>query len=200
MSTQIFPTLPGLGFNFNRSPIWSNMIQTATSGKEVAIAFWSYPKYMWELTYEVLRSDPSLAELQSLMGFFNSRQGQFDTFLFNDLDDNSVVGASLGVGDGATTVFQLVRAYGGFIEPMLAPNVITAVKVNGTPTGAYTVSAWGSANPGQITFTTAPANGAVITADYTFYWPCRFTDDTLTFNKFMNLLWSNDSVKFRSVK
>ena len=130
----------GLGFEVIRQPRWSNTTIRSVSGKTTRLAYWNYPIWTWALKYEMLRSDAVNVELQTLVGFFNSMRGGFDSFLFNDVDDNQVVGQTIGNGAGATTTFQLARTYGGFTEPMYAPDLTNAISnltfnvyVNGTP-------------------------------------------------------------------
>jgi Conserved hypothetical protein 2217 (DUF2460) len=52
----------------------------------------------------------------------------------------------------------------------------------------------------MITFTTASASGHAITATCTYAFNCRFLDDQLDFEEFMNGLWQVQSLKFRSVR
>ena len=201
MTTPIFPALIGLAWGTKRTPTWSTTIQKAASGKRTAIANWTYPIYVWELAFELLQAGGARQDFQALMGFFNQMQGQFGTFLYQDADDNQVAGQTIGVGDGATTAFQLVRAM-GYVEPIFAPNVVTTVTVNGAalPGTAWSVGAWGSASPGIVTLTAAPAVGALITADFSFYFPCAFTDDTLTLERFLYQLYQAQKVAFTSLK
>ncbi|HTZ79055.1 MAG TPA: DUF2460 domain-containing protein [Stellaceae bacterium] len=197
MSNAIFPALAGLGWNVKRTEIWKTRVQEAISGKEVRIADWSFPRHQWELSYDFLRSAPGYGELQSLLGFFDQRQGLFDSFLYGDADDNAVTGQPIGVGDGVTTVFQLVRLYGGFVEPVIAPNQVSAVYLAGVrQTGGYSVD---SAS-GEMTLGTAPGVGVPVTADFTYYFRCRFMADSMDFEKFMSQLWLAKSVKFVSLK
>jgi uncharacterized protein (TIGR02217 family) len=198
MSTDVFPSLPGLGWNVTRTEVWKTRVQEAVSGKEVRIADWTYPRHQWELTYEFLRGAPAHAELQALMGFFNLRRGRFDSWLYQDADDNAAVGQSLGQGDGATAAFQLLRAMGGFIEPIVAPNAVTALRIGGVTqaSNAYTVDL----ASGRITLNGAPGAGVSVTADFTYYFRCRFLEDGMDFEKFMSQLWQAKSVKFVSLK
>ena len=198
MTEPLFPALAGLGWSVKRSPVWKTRAQQAISGKETRLADWSYPAWHWALTFDFLRATPSAAEFQSLAGFFNQRQGAFGTFLYADADDNAVTGQSLGAGDGATVSFQLVRAFGGFIEPVLAPNVVSAVYLAGV---VQSPSAY-SVNPttGLLTFTAAPASGAAITADFSYYFRCRFAEDTIDFEKFMATLYRAQKLAFISLK
>jgi hypothetical protein len=51
-----------------------------------------------------------------------------------------------------------------------------------------------------VTFSLPPSIGAVLTWDGTFYWLCRFDADELTFEKFMNTMWSVGKLSFTTVK
>ncbi len=78
-----------------------------------------------------------------------------DTFLYTDATDNTVIAQSIGTGNGSTTTFQLVRSFGGFVEPILAPNAVTTVYDNGTP-----VAAISAPTNGTLTQTSAGSLGA----------------------------------------
>lgn len=206
MSAFILPSLVGLGFDVTRTPTWDTIVQQAINGKETRIAKLTYPRWKWSLTYNVLRSSAAFAELQQLAGFFNARQGMFDTFLYQDADDNSVTGQQIALGDGTTTAFQLIRAFGGFVEPMLAPNTSHTINVyiNGTlQVTGYTITSWNSGNaagPGVIIFTTAPTSGAIITADFSYYFPVRMSDDNVPFTLFLSQYYKAKQFSFISVK
>jgi len=196
MSTAVFPALPGLAWSVKKTPTWQTRTQTSVSGKETRLADWSYPRWKWSLTYDILRDNPTYDELHTLAGFYLQRQGSFDSFLYQDPDDNSVTSQDIGAGDGSTTVFQLVRSFGGFSEPVLAPNVISLVTVAGTPTTAYTVDP----TTGLLTFTSAPASGAALQASFSYYFRCRFVDDSYDFEQFMLNLWQLQKLEFISIK
>lgn len=208
MSSQVFPTFAGLGWDIERVPMWDTIVQESQSGKETRIANWSYPRWQWTLAFNALRQGAvhgvAYTELQQLAGFYNARQGRFDSFLYTADDDNSVTAQALGVGDGVTAAFQLVRAWGGFVEPVLAPNVVSKVYVDGVDAGGanWSVSNWGSASPGIITFAGGhiPTAGQVITADFTYYFPCRFVDDNIVFNKFVSNMYEGKKISFISLK
>jgi uncharacterized protein (TIGR02217 family) len=201
MSTAVLPSLIGLGFDVVRTPQWDTVVQTSLSGKETRFARQTYPRWKWDMAYNVLRSNASYGELQMLAGFFNERQGKFDTFLYQDADDNSVTGQAVATGDGSTKVFQLIRTFGGFIEPVLAPNVVSGIYVNGVlQTSGVSTSAWGSAAPGMITFTAAPANGAAVTASFSYYFPVRMSVDSVSFTMFLSQYYKAKNFSFVSVK
>lgn len=206
MSTQVLPNFIGLGFDVVRTPIWSTAVQTNISGKETRIALQSSPRYQWELKYNFLRQGTfqagALTEFSQFLGFINTMQGSWDSFLFNDVDDNTAVNQAIGIGDGATAAFQLVRTFGNYVENILAPNAVTSVLLNGVvqATNSYSFTQWGSTTPGILTFVNPPAKNAVITANFTFYWPVRFLDDSMPFNKSMSTVWGMKSAKFISIK
>lgn len=201
MSTQVLPSLLGLGFSITRTPKWKTGIVENVSGKEVRIAYQSYPRYQWDLTYNFLRSAASFTEFQQLIGFFNARYGKYDSFLFADPDDYTVTAQAIGTGDGSTTTFQLVKSFGSFVEPVLAPNVVSNVYLNGVnQASGWTVSSWGSATPGILTFSSPPGSGVAITATFTYYYPVRFVDDNMNFENFMYQLYMAKKVSIISIK
>lgn len=206
MSTQIFPVFQGLTFPVKRTPQFRSQIIEVASGKETRIALRSAPRYLYELSFEVLRQFASFSEYNQFLAFYNNMFGSFDTFQYSDPDDNSVTNQGIGIGDGVTTTFQLIRAVGapGFskwIDIILAPNIVSTIYFNGTPisSSTYAVSLWGTATPGKIVFTSPPGNNIAVTADFSWYWPCRFTEDSIELAKFANGFFSIDSCKFQTV-
>jgi uncharacterized protein (TIGR02217 family) len=194
MTTPVFPQLPGLGWPLTRSPVWKTGIQTTQSGRELRTSFMSYPLYKWSANFEVLRTAASYTEFQQLIGFFNSCAGSFQLFNFMDPDDNAVTAQNFGTGDGVTNVFQLVKSYGGFVEPVLAPLSFT-IYVAGTATGATV-----NTSTGTVTFSTAPASGAALTWTGTYYYPCRFLADTYDFDRAMSTFYGVSKFEFQSCK
>lgn len=194
MSNAVFPTLPGLGWSVGKTPEWSTKTQRMASGREFRAAFMSYPLWRFSLNYDFLRAASAYAELQSLMGFFNARQGAYDSFLYTDPNDNSVTDYQFGTGDGTTVAFQLTRAYGGFIEPVMNVNTLTNIKKAGVAQSNpanYTIG-----STGLVTFTSAPANGAALTWTGSFYFRVRFLQDVAEFEEFMKNLWQLKKLEF----
>lgn len=207
MSTAAFPSFPGLTWPIKRSPIWSNRPKESVSGKRINIADWSYPKWRWELTYSALRGYTTVfaaAEIQAMQGFFNSRQGGFDSFLYSDTNDRTSSGSTIGTGDSTNRLFQLSRSLGGFSEPILAPTTVTTVYIGSSAQASsrWSVANWGSTAPGMITFATAsiPPNGQAVTADFLFAWPVSFDQDVISFEEFVRKIWGLQTVSFTSLK
>jgi uncharacterized protein (TIGR02217 family) len=202
----IFPALPGLAWSVSKSPTFQTRIQRAASGRELRALDYPYPLWQFTLVFDLLRDNPAAGydELRTLMGFFMLCQGAFGTFLFRDPSDDRVAGQQIGVGNASATVFQLQRTMGttlpggGFQEAIVAPNVVSAVYLNGITQnpGSYSVDP----NTGLVTFETAPGSGMIITADYSYYFRCRFVDDSYVFENFMFQLWQLKKLTFISVR
>lgn len=89
MSNAVFPmTLPGISIKLRRTPVFSTKVQTSVGGKELRGRFQSAPRYKYRLSFEFLRADPPLQELQQLVAFFEDHYGQWDSFLLDDPYDN----------------------------------------------------------------------------------------------------------------
>lgn len=188
MSDILFPTLPGLTWNVGWQPVFHTKVQAAVSGKEYRASLMANPLYNLTLSYEFLRHG-SKQELRQLVGFFLARRGSFDNFLYRLEDDCSVADQQIGMADGHTRSFQLMRSFGSeFIEPVQNIDTIANVKVNGVAVG-YTLSV-----TGMLTFASAPAVGA-ITWTGTYFYRARFATDVQDFEKFMKNLWSAKTVK-----
>jgi uncharacterized protein (TIGR02217 family) len=184
MSNLIFPRIRGLAWTVNKTPTFSTEIQESLAGREVRVQNFSNPVWEFTLSYEYLLNDARFRDeneqtsLETLVGFFLARGGQFDDFLLNEsdltgrLEDSVYFGQPIGVGDGLTRNFQLVRNIGGFLETVQNPmNQTAAVYLNGVlkQQGSDYVIA-----NGIVTFTVAPASGVSITADFIMLHRVRF--------------------------
>ena len=130
MSNNLFPTLPGIAWPVMRAvmapPV---MVKTTPSQREFRARDSTIPRYRYTLAFEFLRPDAALLEWQTLLGFYNLQGGPFDDFIFVDQADNTVTNQTIGIGDGASTQFQLARTLGGFLDPIYAPNGTQVIKV-----------------------------------------------------------------------
>lgn len=196
-----FPILAGQGWSVHKRPTFSTRVASHVSGREVRQPLYAYTLYEFELTFDGLASNDAFpgvgaSSLQSLMGLYLQCEGQYGTFLYTDPTDNAVTEQGIATGDGATTSFTFQRTLGGFIEPVSWVSSVANVYLN----GVAQASGWSLAQPNTLSFTAAPASGAVITADFAYAFVCRFLDDQEDFEEFMSGLWQVQSLKFRSVK
>ena len=86
---------------------------------------------------------------------------------------------------------------GGFAEPITAPNAVSAIYFDGIlqPAASYAV------DPAAclVSFAMPPPSGQIVTADFTYYFRVRFSDDTAEFENFMIQLWQVRQIKLQSV-
>ena len=198
MPLPVFPSLPGIAYPVPRKTIWDTVKNDALSGKRVRFSNRSYPIYQYELIFGdtgFLRSSAAFPEWQALTGFVNQLVGGVGLFLYNDPTDNLATAQPFGIGDGASTTFQLVRTLGGFTEPVFFPNVITGVTVDGVATGGFSLTSYGA-----IVFPSPPNAGAALAWSGTFYWGCRMDEDDHIFSNIMLNLFELKSLKFSTEK
>jgi hypothetical protein len=201
MTPPLFPSLPGQAWSVHKRPTFATRIAAHASGRDVRLALFPDPLYEFELTFEGLDSLgdwPGLGtqSLQSLFGLYLQCQGAFGTFVYVDPTDCSVVGQGVGTGDGATTSFPLTRALGGFVEPVSWAVSVARV----TLSGVVLTGGWSLSPPNALVFEAPPPAGAVITADFSYGFLCRFLDDQCDFENVLQGLWAVKSLKFRSVR
>lgn len=166
-------------------PEWMVDVVRLASGAESRNARWTQSRRRWEVGGAAMRADAA----HELVAFFEARGGRRYGFRFRDPIDwkscapGAVIGVEdqpLGVGDGETTAFQLVKRYvsgGETAERLVRKPVVgsVVVAVDGGATEAFSVDA----TTGVVTFDIAPAEGAVLTAGFAFDVPVRFDADRL---------------------
>ncbi|HJX85778.1 MAG TPA: DUF2460 domain-containing protein [Candidatus Angelobacter sp.] len=224
MSNLLFPKIKGLAWDVVMVPTTSTEIQQSLAGREVRIQNFVNPIWEFTLHYEYLLNDPRFRDenentpLETLIGFWLARGGQFDDFLLNltdltgRLEDSVYSGQPIGTGDGSTKSFQIVRNIGGFLEAVQNPmNQVATVYVNGAAKVQgtdYTIA------NGLVTFVSAPAAAAAITADFIFLYRVRFdlgtsrsnsssasgTKEGIELNNFYYNLWECKEVQLVSVR
>ena len=199
---EVFPYLPGEDFRASKAPTWSTGVKAAANGREVRNPYFASPIYEYKITHEFLRNISSWPEVESLLAFFNSRQGKYGFFFYYDLEDPQVSNLAVATGNGSATIFQLIKARGvgtpyQTTEPVYAvwnpAGGVAGIKtlqvwVNGvlqTYGTGYTIAPWG-----QLTFATAPASGATLTWSGCPLSVCRFDQDNLDLVQLASLLWT----------
>jgi uncharacterized protein (TIGR02217 family) len=205
MSNSVFPALPGLEWNSTKSPSWNTSIQRSVGGRETRISFMSLPIWRWTLSYEFLRQADAYAEFQTLVNFFNARQGNYDSFLYTDPTDYLIADTSpstrqnFGTGNGSTTAFQLVRSLvaSGVNEPIYNVNGTAKIyKANVLQTVGvdYTIN-----SAGLVTFSSAPASSVALTWSGSYYWRVRFEQASSEYSLFASQYWQARQVSLISI-
>lgn len=131
MSNDVYPALPGAELRVTRTPLWQTDRRGTPSGRSFRSTQMTAPNYRLRLRYEFLRDSVAEPEYRTLLGFFNKHLGGFDSFRFDDIDDNTATAQAFGVGDGSSTAWQLVRTLGGFVEPVYELNGEPVITYNG---------------------------------------------------------------------
>ena len=155
------------------------------SGKEERVSHWSSPRYVFDVSYGIR----NFTDLREVIDFYQAVRGASIPFRFKDWGDYSTHGAHLpststptstdsllGVGDGTTTTFQLIKKY--TIGGLTTVRNITK-PVSGTVLVSKDDVAQGSGwsvdtTTGLVTFTAAPANGVLVKGGCDFDVPVRF--------------------------
>jgi uncharacterized protein (TIGR02217 family) len=173
-----------LGRDTGVSPEFSTSVAVTASGHERRNSLWSDAR----LRFDVGPGIRSEAELGTLIAFFRARRGAARGFRLCDPFDhstNAMTGTPgprdqlIGVGDGLTATFQLVKTYGDGAEPQVRPITrpraeTVRVSVAGAEVTGFTV------NPGgTIVLAEAPPAGAPVEAGFLFDVPVRFAEDRL---------------------
>src|SRR6266849_4174660 len=149
----IFPALPGLAWSVTKSPTFQTRIQRAVSGRELRALDYPFPLWQFTLVFDLLRDKPAAG--------------------YDEL--RTLMGFYM-LCQGAFGTFL-------FPEPIVAPNVVEAIYLDGIVQDLADYSV--DPSTGLVTFTMAPHSGLIITADYSYYFRCRFIDDSYAFENFM---------------
>lgn len=173
-------------------PEYSTDIVITQSGYEQRNSNWSQARARFNVAHGV----KTQAQLNTLIAFFRARKGRADGFRFKDWTDYQCSAQVIGTGDAIQTTFQLVKTYtsGATTETRTISKPVAgtlSVYFNGTLQNAanYTLNT----STGVITFTTAPASGVNITADFEFDLPVRFDTDRLaaTLDSYGSYSWQD---------
>ncbi len=177
------------------------------SGDEERNASWANSRRRYDAAYGVRRAD----DLAAVVAFFEARNGRLYGFRWRDWGDYksslpsgtpAATDQAIGTGDGATTAFQLVKAYASgaqtWTRTITKPVAGTVVVAIG---GIVQTSGWSvDIATGLVTFTAAPANGVAITAGFEFDVPVRFDTDRLDVTHDIERLGSITSIPLIEVR
>ena len=186
-----FPT--GISLGAQGGPERRTDIVVLGSGYEERNARWADARRSYNAGYGV----KSLNDLHAVIAVFEERRGRLHGFRWKDHADfrssqpespPTMLDQVLGIGDGLTTTFQLVKRYGGIHAPYdrqirkpVAGSLLVAVagiaQLEGTSFDL-------DATTGLVTFRAGhvPSAGATVSAGFEFDVPVRFDTDKLEIN------------------
>ncbi|MBI1172283.1 TIGR02217 family protein [bacterium] len=182
-----YPT--NLSFGSSGGPERRTEIVTLVNGYEERNSPWQDSRRH----YDAGSGMRSLDDLETLIAFFEARRGELFAFRWKDWSDfktcrpSQAVGPQdqqIGVGDGVTTAFQLVKVYRSgeqsYARVLTKPVAGTVqVAVNGVAQTATSQFVADLAT-GLVTFNLPPAAGLVVTAGCEFDVPVRFDTDRIS--------------------
>ena len=176
-----------ISLNSEGGPSRKTEIVTLVSGREERNSPWAGSRRAFNAGYGV----KSLADIETVIAFFEARMGRLHAFRFRDPFDwkSCALAAApaatdqlIGTGDGETQSFPLIKryqsgpsSYARAITKPVAGSVL--VHVGGAP-AAFALDE----TAGVILFDAPPAESAVITAGFAFDVPVRFDTDSLRIN------------------
>ncbi|UTC28375.1 hypothetical protein GURKE_03490 [Brevundimonas phage vB_BpoS-Gurke] len=101
----LFP--PDISYGSSGGPKFKTSVWSADSGFEARVAHW--PKTRAE--YDVSHGVKTQGQAEALTTFFMNRRGRAYGFRFKDFNDYKLENQTLGIGDYATSRFQLSKDY-----------------------------------------------------------------------------------------
>ena len=168
---------PEIAYGASGGPGYSTSVVTTVSGHERRNANWAMARGRWNVAHGLKKGE----QVAELIAFFRARRGRAHGFRFKDWTDHQALAQSLGVGDGTTKTFQLVKRYpsGGVVESReITKPVAGTVKIYRD--GVEATSGWTvDTATGLVSFSIAPAVGVQVTADFDFDVPVRFDSDQM---------------------
>ena len=140
---------------------------------------WLFPKRHVSLQY---KPPASKDDARLIWQFHLDRKGSFESFNFIYPFTDIFVGEYVGVGDSSQLIWNLPFKLGSGVVIKVGSVVQT------TPSNYVIDQEAGEDGADRLTFVTAPAEGALITADFTGYLKmrCRFAEDLLSWQLFLN--------------
>jgi uncharacterized protein (TIGR02217 family) len=165
-------------------------VVTTASGREERNTRWAHSRRRYNIGFGI----KSLADIQTVVAFFEARRGRLHGFRFKDFTDFKSCAANalptatdqvIGTGNGTMSQFQLTKTYGAgaraytrVIAAPVAGSVLVAV--NGVTSSQFTVDVLN----GKVTFNAGhvPPLSASVTAGFEFDVPVRFDTDQISIN------------------
>jgi len=166
-----------------RSFSWKTDIVQYENQKEQRNQRWPRPIRTWYMNWAMLDA----ATQDALIEVFHRARGALAVFLFKDRTDYACTYTECSItAIAGQTKFQLKKRYyyddTEYFEEnktRIQPSTVYAPTIKvGAVTKTEGVDYTLDDNTGIVTFGAAPGAGAIITADFHFYFPVRFMSDT----------------------
>lgn len=144
-------------------------------GFEKRNRLWSQYLREYEVTYplDVRATSDVLAEVYNA---YLATGGGEDSFDFEDWRDNEATDEAFGIGDGAETIFPLIKTYtfGSRTHERRIYRPVSAISIKKNTVTVDPADYTVDYNMGTVTFDVAVPNGEELTWSGSFYVPVRF--------------------------
>jgi len=163
-------------------PGFKTIITPLQSGHEQRNIQWSQSRAKWDIGYGLSHLNPGKSQsyLNLVIAFFYARRGRAVGFRFKDWTDFELNDQLIGVGDGSTSAYQIVKVYNeaAVSYTRILSKIVDSsetVTINDVPTAAYTIDY----NTGIITLDSPLALNDLLRVTCEFDVPVRFDTDEL---------------------
>ena len=163
-------------------PAFRTTVTTLDGGYETTQINWAQARWTGTIGYGI----GDRTSYYELIEFFRSRRGKARGFLFKDWSDYYMINQLIGVGDGVTTQFQLIKTYNDTIFPFTRKITRPLSGTVSITDGGSPVSPTINYTTGIVTFAVAPVASNEIRATCDFDIPMRFDTDYMQ----VELEWS----------
>jgi uncharacterized protein (TIGR02217 family) len=178
-----------ISYGSRGGPGFKTEVTALDSGAEQVVQKWSTPRRQYNVKYGIKNK----SMISSLLAFYIARAGAANGFRFKDHTDfttaadgrsaYAMTDVLIGVGDGATTSFQLKKLYTSgsqtgtrnitkIVSVASVPKALVA-KAGVLASSGYTINV----NTGILLFSTPPAAAVQVTAGFEFDVPVRFDEE-----------------------
>jgi uncharacterized protein (TIGR02217 family) len=192
------PSFPlALAYGATGGPVYSTDLVQRSSGLEARNQNWAQPRCQWD----VGSRHQSQADVDALVQFFHAvAQGMTHSFRFRDPTDDTFANV-IGMGDGTTQTFQLVKVYtyGAMSTTRQIVKPIAGslhLYVAGVAREDYDPEF----TTGRVTFSTPPGVGEVVSASGAFEVPTRFNQNVLPITRVALNAYSADKIELVEVR
>lgn len=171
-------------YGWEGGPEYSTQVVTLTNGREHRNARWQYPQHRYTTSFFNI----STTAARAVRSHFMVMQGKLRCWRYVDQIDSEAVQEDFGTGDGTTKTFQLGKFSSIDGVDYFRPVYALRLDENGDPEPATAyvndviTPATFDHNRGTITFSTAPADGAILAWTGLFDCWVRFDQDSLPFS------------------
>jgi uncharacterized protein (TIGR02217 family) len=155
-----------IAYGATGGPEFATTVVVTGAGHEQRNVNWAEARGRWDVGSGLKNQQ----QLDELIAFFRARKGRAYGFRFKDWTDYKATGQLLGTGDGLQSQFQLVKRYpSGSVTDIRIVTKPVAGTVRIYKDAVEQLSGWSvNVTTGLITFSTPPAAGVEITADFEF--------------------------------